>query len=405
MRLLVVSPFLPHDEVAHGGGVYLRALLGALADQAEVGLVCFADQAETEAQCRISAGLRRLDVVTLPRLGELAGWPRARHRLAACARWALQRTPLAAAKFESPTMRSVLRRAVRDFEPDACLVEFALMAPYLTELSGSRTVFTDHEACVAIPASVGPGGFGAGRDARLWERLFDRFYPLADRLQALNEPDARVLGERFGREVAVRPPTVAIPRAAVDAGAAPPRALFLGDYAHHPNPEAARFLVREVWPRVRQTAPDAELWLAGPHGGEALEALGREPGVRWVGFVPDLPGLLGSVRLVLAPVLSGRGSRIKVLTALAAGLPVVANSLGAQGVGAGGVGPEGAEDLAAALALAEDPVGLADLTLTWLQDSAAAREAGQAARRWAAASLDPSAVARWQVENLGSGPG
>jgi glycosyltransferase involved in cell wall biosynthesis len=185
--------------------------------------------------------------------------------------------------------------------------------------------------------------------------------------------------------VGVRPATVRIPESAVDPDRAPRRAVFLGDYSHRPNPEAAAFLAREVWPLVRERAPDAELWLAGARAAPDVEALGRLPGVVFRGFVPDLGALLGSVRLVLSPVLSGAGSRIKVLTALAHGLPVVANRLGLRGLPDGVPGirrAESAGDLASAITSVFDTAG----------------ELGRAARAWAEQSLDPRSVAGWQVD-------
>ena len=72
------------------------------------------------------------------------------------------------------------------------------------------------------------------------------------------------------------------------------------------------------------------LRLAGAHS-ERVRALGELPGVEVVGFVPDLHALLASVRFVLSPVYSGDGVRMKNLVALAHGVPVVTNRLGARG--------------------------------------------------------------------------
>ena len=87
--------------------------------------------------------------------------------------------------------------------------------------------------------------------------------------------------------------------------------------------------MRDVLPRLRTAVPDAELWLAGPNP-QRLGALRGQPGVRVLGFVPDLRELFGQVRLLLAPLFSGGGFRMKSLAALAHGLPVVTNALGAR---------------------------------------------------------------------------
>ena len=146
-------------------------------------------------------------------------------------------------------------------------------------------------------------------------------------------------------------------------------------------------LVRDVLPRLRAADPTAELWLAGPNQ-ERLAPLAQHPGVRLVGFVPDLHALFGQVRMLLAPLFSGGGFRMKSLAALAHGLPVVTNQLGARGCDApapGRTSAEGAEGRAAAArALRGSPT--------------AAAAAGRSAFAWAKANLAGEAVAERQLE-------
>jgi glycosyltransferase involved in cell wall biosynthesis len=192
------------------------------------------------------------------------------------------------------------------------------------------------------------------------------------------------------RPVEVRPPNVPIPRRAADPGSAPPRALFLGDYSHHPNPEAAAFLARRVWPLVLAREPRAELWLAGPRAEADVKALANLPGVRVLGYAEDLEALLRQVRLMLVPLFSGGGSRIKVLTALAHGLPVVSNELGLRGVDA----PRDA------VQQHETAETIAAATLRLLGEPGCARQLGAAARRWIQDALDPERLALRQLERV-----
>jgi hypothetical protein len=261
----------------------------------------------------------------------------------------------------------------------------AWMAQYLRDCTGVPTVLTDHEAGIPAAGAEGPG---AGRDRRNWPRWVARTYALADRIQALNAEDAVTLTAALGRSVAVRPAAVPWPTTPAEPARAPARLLFLGDYRHPPNPHAARFVARDVFPRVRTGHPEAELWLAGPHAEEAgIARLAADAGVRVLGRVDDLGALLRDVRALIAPVFQGGGSRIKVLTALAHGLPVAANSLGLRGIDAS----------APAVAAAEDADGLARACVTWLSDPASAGAAGTAARAWAREHASPEAAARIQL--------
>jgi hypothetical protein len=390
VRILLVSPFLPHPAAAHGGGVYLAALAAGLADRAELGLVSFATPRERASGAAPPPSVQRSWLVERPELQDLGRLPRFVHRMRMLSRWTLGGLPVVVAKFRSAAMERTLGTAVAEFRPDVALVEMDLMAQYLPVLRGLPTVLTDHEAGDPVPAAVGPAGLGLGRDRRLWDTYLEHSHRGATALQALNEVDAARLAGRLGRPVGVRPPLCPLPDAAVRVEDSPPRLLFLGDYRHGPNPEAARYVAREILPRVRRDLGAAELWLAGPHATPEVQALAALPGVRVLGFVPDLAGLIGSARLLIAPVFSGGGSRIKVLTALAHGLPVVANELALRGVDA----PPGAARRAG------DAEGLAAATLDWLRDPAAAAEAGRAARRWAESAISPAAVAARQLDAI-----
>ncbi|MBK8974798.1 MAG: glycosyltransferase [Planctomycetes bacterium] len=351
MRLLVLTPFLPRDAAEHGGGAYLGALLGALAARATVDLVSFVTPAELAARHRPDPGLRQVDLVARAERCDRAGLAAIGHRARMLRSFALAGLPVVAAKFASPTLRAVLATRLATERYDAVLCEMNLMAQYLPATrgpDGPLRVLTDHEGGDPVVAAIGPLGLGRRRDARLWRRYVERFYPRADLLQALNEVDAQRLTERLGRSVAVRPASVTTPVAVTDLAAAEPVALFFGDFRHGPNPEAARFLAERVAPLLRPGT--AAMWIAGRDSQRALPA--ATAAVSVLGFVDDLSALLGRVRAVVAPVFSGSGTRIKILTALAHGVPVITNALGARGLGtqpAGVVLAETPDAIAAAI--------------------------------------------------------
>lgn len=383
MRILMVSPFLPDAAAQHGGGVYLSSLALALATKTELGLVTLLRRGEQE-RLDADAGPWRWRG-TLPYRERPPQQGRLRHQLRLLWHW--RRLPLVAAKHWHPAMPGLLQRAQAEFRPEVVLVEMAQMAQYLPFLRGVPTVLTDHESGAPSCTRTGLGTLGDRRDAILWRRYVRRFYPLATVLQTVTTEDARSLSSALGREVLVRPPSFLVPDAPVSPEQAPPRSLFLGDYSHPPNTEAAGVLVRDVLPRLRAADPTAELWLAGPHQ-DRLQPLADTPGVRLLGFVPDLHALFGGVRLLLAPLWSGGGFRMKVLAALAHGLPVVTNALGARGCNA----PRPARTIV------EGPQELADAALELLRSPTQAAAAGRAAFAWARANLTGDAVARVQLE-------
>lgn len=381
MRILLLTPFVPHAGAAHGGAVYLASLAAALLRRAEVGLLALdpGHRADgTEGAAPAWSWRHTVPGSTRP------STPADKLRLL----WRWRRDPLVAAKTWTPAMPPAIRHALATWRPEAVLVEMAQMAQYLPWLRGVPTVLTDHEAGTPANTRTGLGALGDRRDRRLWRRFVARWYAEATLVQAVTPEDAATLAGLLGREVLVRGPAIDVPARAVAPDRAPPRALFVGDYAHGPNAAAARLLATVVLPRLRAAMPAAELWLAGPNQ-ERLRDL-VAPGLRLLGFVPDLAGLFADVRLLLAPVHSGAGFRVKNLVALAHGLPVVTNELGARGAA---VPP-------AARQVVRDDDALVPATLHWLRDPAAAAAAGRAAFEWARAELSPDAVAATQLERL-----
>ena len=386
MRILLLTPFLPDPVAPHGGGSYLGAVAERLAKRSELGLLHFDHPGEVDRGDGPWRWRR-----SVPYVGEPPPGGRLRHRCNMLWRW--RSRPLLAAKYWHPALPPLLREARAEFAPDVVLVELAQMAQYLPFIADLPSVLTDHEAGRPANAATGLGVIADRRDEGLWTRYLRRYYPMADVVQALTEDDAETLHRLLGRAdpVRVRPPAVRIPADAIDPGAAPPRVLFFGDYRHQPNREAAERLARDVLPPLRRRQPDAELWLAGGHEAPIKPLAGIE-GVRVCGFVDDLTALLANVRCALVPLWSGRGFRVKAATALAYGLPVVANELGTRGVRA----PD------PACLLAESAEELAAAAARHLDDGEHASRAGQLARQWAQKHLSADAVADRQLEDIES---
>jgi glycosyltransferase involved in cell wall biosynthesis len=108
--------------------------------------------------------------------------------------------------------------------------------------------------------------------------------------------------------------------------------LFLGAYAYAPNIAAAEFLIREVWPHVREACPQARLIIAG-NKPERIPSFSRQPaGVEFPGFVENLDQLYRRARIVGCSVLSGGGTRLKIIEAAAYGKAIVSTRVGAEGL-------------------------------------------------------------------------
>lgn len=103
---------------------------------------------------------------------------------------------------------------------------------------------------------------------------------------------------------------------------------FLGAMDWQPNIEAVQYLLG-LFPEIRSKAPDLSLYIAGK-GSE--EKFSPQEGANIMGFVEDLEQFYEMSGILVSPVFSGSGIRVKILEAMANGVPVISSSKGAQGI-------------------------------------------------------------------------
>ncbi|HXD58137.1 MAG TPA: glycosyltransferase family 4 protein [Thermoleophilaceae bacterium] len=107
------------------------------------------------------------------------------------------------------------------------------------------------------------------------------------------------------------------------------RVLLVADYRWPPNTEGAGFLQESVLPLVWERLPQARLTLVGRG---LPEGFAKDERIEVQGFVDDLADAYGSADCVVVPLLTGGGSPLKFVEALAFGLPVVATAHAAAGL-------------------------------------------------------------------------
>jgi len=164
------------------------------------------------------------------------------------------------------------------------------------------------------------------------EREMRRDLPKFPRLFASSAAEAATL-----RVIAPESAILVAPNAA-GAGARPRgdgrTVAFVGNLGYWPNVEGAAWLLGRVWPRVaaRRRAAAPRLWLVGDGCPPELARLARSAGARALGAVDDLAAVYRRATLAVAPLRCGGGTRIKIVEAALARVPVVATPFGAAGL-------------------------------------------------------------------------
>ena len=150
-----------------------------------------------------------------------------------------------------------------------------------------------------------------------------------DLVLTCSEKDAAAFREMGARRVRVVPN--AIPPLAPALVAQRHDVVFVGSLDWRPNADAAVVLAKEIWPRCRALLPGARLVIVGRNPPLHVQALASHD-VVIEGSVPSVRPYLDRAFATAIPLRAGSGTRIKILEAWAAGVPVVASRVAAEGL-------------------------------------------------------------------------
>lgn len=169
---------------------------------------------------------------------------------------------------------------------------------------------------------------------KYWERLY---WQRANSLIVMSEQDQEFIAPQVDN-----PKKIAVVANGVDGkwfGQIPkklpknPTILFVGTFKWLPNREAVSFLVKDVWPLISKALPHAKLWIVGNAPSDEVLSYQSLPNVTVTGNIPDIRDAFAGAHMLLAPVLSGKGTRYKILEAMASATPIVATPTAVEGLG------------------------------------------------------------------------
>ncbi len=259
------------------------------------------------------------------------------------------RLPYNVARFISPDVIQALVNLIQTETFDVIQYEGTFVAWYHEWLDseeltpvGSITMLRAHNIEYVIWGRLAEGERNPFKNWYLRDlsgrmRRFERHYlPLFDGIAAITDEDAarlRALGCQ--QPIAIVPAAVELSDFRPDPAARPrPRTVFMiGSLNWLPNLEGLDWLLHEVWPAAHAEMPELELHVAGSHPPARLLAP-RQDNVFVHGFVASAADFIRQHELMLVPLLSGGGMRIKIIEGMAAGKAILSTTVGAEGVAA-----------------------------------------------------------------------
>jgi len=250
----------------------------------------------------------------------------------------LTKEPVLLAHNMSAELDAVCRERLESGAYSALHLNHLDTTPYARHSKGVPVVIDTHNVLTEYAARKSeyePGAFDRwlwAREARLLKRREPLELSLCQRVITCSERERDTfLSMEPALEVRVVPngTDISAITPVSDPAANSPELLFIGDLGYGPNKDAAESFAEEVLPRVRKLVPDAIFRVVGKDPSPALAAM---DGVEVTGFVDAVHPELARARAFVCPIRYGSGTRLKILEAFAAGLPVVSTSLGAEGI-------------------------------------------------------------------------
>jgi len=283
--------------------------------------------------------------------------------------------------YRSPQLSRVLTRIVAQESPARVVALSYHLGPAGAESGASSWVdFQNVDSEIWRRLGETSPSFPARLFARAQAPLVEAFEEAVLRnaggVSCVSRRDAAALSAHApGRDVAVVPNGVDLARYAFREAAPSDSILFfVGDLAWAPNADGVRWFLDRVWPKIRRR-----------HRGARVEILARErpadlvraagPDVRFA-YSDDTRPSWARAAVAIVPLLSGGGTRLKILEAAACGVPVVSTRVGAEGLDL---------ETGSEIAIAGDAGEFASEVLRLLGDAPAARRQAEAARRRVAA--------------------
>jgi polysaccharide biosynthesis protein PslH len=317
MNILVATAYPPVLNL-HGGGVRMYHNIRILSEKHSVHVLSFVGSDEEQdllssvkPVCESVRGIRRI--------------PDFRPH------W-LSVKPFLVREFSTPEMHRALDSMIAAKKIDVLQCEYLQMAQFYRK--GVFSLLTVHEAKSKNAYEAFESASDAGEKFRLYYRWMQMLrYEVAqarrfDRIVTMTREDAAYLTSYAG-DADIRCIPIGVDEEEFSPGRSRQNrgvsALFVGNFRHTPNVQAATFLVKEIAPRF----PDVTFFIVGSPAPEGLDA---GPNVVLTGYAPDTRTLYHTPdTIVLAPLFSGTGQRVKLLEAFSMACPVVTTRVGAMG--------------------------------------------------------------------------
>lgn len=333
MKVLLLTQVLPYPPDS-GPKVKTWNVLKYLAQYHEVTLVSFV-RGDQSAEVR---HLRQYcnAVYTAPMVRS------ALHDGLAMGRSLLNGQPWMMVRDDRVAMRRLVDRLASETHFDIAHADQLNMAQYAIRVPNARKILDAHNALWLLykrlweTMEIGPQKWLLSRDWRLLKKYESRICREFDAVLAVSHEDGIALQEAAGQPLDITVIPIAVDTDEVTPVARQPGAnhiLHIGTMYWPPNIDGVLWFIHQVYPHVRAKRPNTIFDVVGARPHQEILGLARDgAGINVTGYVEDPTPYLEQAAVMVVPLRAGGGMRVKILNALAQGLPIVSTSLGCEGI-------------------------------------------------------------------------
>jgi glycosyltransferase involved in cell wall biosynthesis len=329
MKILFLSRWFPWP-MNNGSKIRIYNLLRGLSQHHDVSLLSFADQPDVK--------LDAPEVQDICSSVRVVPW-REFDPSTLYARLAiLNLKPRSVVDTFSPEMANAISDTLNEHHFDLVIASQLQMAAYYRYFKNIPALFEELEIGLFHDHAFSADGKMHFRHALTWFKLRLYLSRLLDVFQActvVSTQERNLIQQSFPD---YKKPIEIVPNCLnleeyknISVQKKPNTLIFSGPFKYRANYDAMLWFVGEVFPLILEKIPDTQLIITGDHANLPLPSLRN---ITLVGYVDDIKSLIASCSISIAPLLSGGGTRLKILEAMALGTPVVATSKGTEGLDA-----------------------------------------------------------------------
>lgn len=386
MKILMLVPFLPNIRTS-GGQTRWYNIIKYLSKDHDITLFSLIkDESEREFIPELEKYCNKVEVFTRPK----SPWT-FRNMILTAFSW----YPLLVIRNYSRQEKKAIEEELKNGEYDLIHAETFYVMPHVPKTSVPSVLVEQtieyqvymHYVVNDAPWYLRPLMMLDVIKLRFWEKYF---WMKADQLVAVSSEDKKVMRKLIGEvDVDIIPNGVdaAYYSAKKVAKKSPPR-IFYGvtNFEWLQNVEAVNILLHKVWPKVRKDIKNSYLWIAGRKIPESINILTEKNKYFEVTeSIPDARDAYCAATVMVTPIRGSGGTRLKILEAMAAGLPVVSTTTGVAGLGL----EHGTHAL-----VADSVDKLAEYTVQLLKSPARAKQIGENGRKFVQKNYDWKAIVK-----------